>query len=138
VWPPDRGRLAPALHEAGAGSRSKINIVATLCSRPGSGIFKDMSNSTATITPQIPGTTDCSTCYGTTTVDQGGKEINCPDCPIVETFEMMAVTTIWQNVSGREFSRTKSYRAAWVADAMDLALGDMPESCNDIVDQYLA
>jgi hypothetical protein len=85
--------------------------------------------------PQIPGTTECNTCYGTTTIDQGGAEINCPDCPVAENFE---VTTVWENVSGREFTRTKSYRAAWVADAMDLALGDMPESCSEIVDQYLA
>jgi hypothetical protein len=97
--------------------------------------FTAMSNTVNA--PQIPGTTGCNTCYGTTTVDQGGKEINCPDCPVAEFLESFTVATVWQNTKGREFTRTKSYRAAWVADAMDMALDALPDSAVDIVDQWM-
>jgi len=80
----------------------------------------------------------CDTCYDTGLIDHGGREINCPDCPVEESLELMAVTTIWANPSGREFTRTKSYRAAWVADAIDMASSDLPDTASDILDQWMA
>ena len=82
-------------------------------------------------------TSTCITCYDTNVIDHWGAEISCPDCPATERLEMMTVHTVWANIAGREFTRTKTYRAAWVADAMDMATADLPASCTDVLDQYM-
>jgi hypothetical protein len=59
------------------------------------------------------------------------------DRPATERLELMTVHTVWANSAGREFTRTKTYRAAWVADAIDMATDDLPVSCTDVIDQYM-
>ena len=86
------------------------------------------------IEAQIPGTTDCDTCFGTTVIDHAGAEIACPDCQP----ELITVTTIWVNRRGREFTRTTSHLATTVVDAMDAASAELPDTCCDILDQYIA
>ena len=83
---------------------------------------------------QIPGTTNCDTCFGTTVIDFGGAEIACPDCHMEE---LISVTTIWANSRGQEFTRTTTHKAAWVADAMDAATAPLPASCSDVLDQFI-
>lgn len=75
----------------------------------------------------------CNTCFDTKTIDQGGHEIACPECTPIE----WTVFTAWAKEDGKEFERTRTYRALTAAEAMDKASADLPRSCDTIIDQQI-